>query len=410
MVGLAEGAVSLASTAYGAYNSSKGKGNSGGGPSGGSLQNAFGTPNQIYSRNPSWVNDASQTNYANAQKAASQPYQAYTGQQAAPLSTNQQLANQYAQNSVGRYAPTYDSITGYLNQQATPNTSTYTPGTVNPTNVSTQGWNADAANQYMSPYVQAALQPQINNINQNYAQRQNAMNQAAAGSGNFGGDRAAVNSALLTKQQQDEINGVTAQGYNTAYNSGLGAFQSDQARNLQGQQSNQAAGINTGEFNQGQNAAAFNTNFNTAQANRQADLNAASGLNNLVGTRQGVLTSNINNLLNTGNPAQQTQQNQDTTGYQNYLNQLYYPEQQASYLQGLLGNGANTGSLASQQGAIGQSGVSGLAGSVSSLLGGGGSGGLLGSIGGLFGGSGGGSPMTSPSYSPVDFSSGFSMY
>lgn len=388
MVATGIAAVGAASSIYSATQNHGS--NSGGGPSGGALQSSFGTPNQIYTRNPDWVNQASQTNYTNASTAANQPYQAYTGQQVAPLNQNELIAQGNAANGVGRFAPTYGTITNYLNQSAAPNTATYNPTNVGYSNVGTQTWDANAANQYMSPYLQASLQPQINNINQDYALRQNANNAAAAGAGSFGGDRAAVNSALLTKQQQDEINGVTAQGYNTAYNTGLGAFQTAQNQSLQAQQANQNAGINTGEFNQTNALNAFNTNQNTAQQNRQALQTAATDLTGLTGQQQSNTNSIQNNLLATGQLGQQTQQAQDTADYQNYLNQLYYPEQQASYLQGLLGNSANAGSLSAQNGAIGQNGASGLAGSLGTILGTGqsGSAGILGSLGGVLGGSG----------------------
>lgn len=355
--------------------------NSAGGPSGGLLQSAFGTPNQVYSKNPDWVNQATQTNYNNAAAAANQPYQAYGGQQVAGLTNNQLNASQDALNKVGSYAPTYGTVTNYLNQSAAPNTAQYTPGSVGYSNVGTQTWDNNAAQQYMDPYLQSALQPQINNINQDYALRQNANNAAAAGAGSFGGDRAAVNSALLTKQQQDEINGVTAQGYNQAYNTGLGAFQTANSQGLQAQQANQNAGINTGEFNQTNNLNAFNANQNIAQQNRQALQTAATGLTGLTGQQQSNANSIFNNLMTSGNAAQTTNQAQDTAGYNNYLNQLYYPEQQASYLQGIIGNGANAGSLSSAQNAVGQNGINGLAGSVASAAGG--SGGILGSIGGI---------------------------
>lgn len=372
-----------------------GSSNSGGGPSS-AVQNAFGSSSNTYSKNPDWINSASQDVYNKAAAAAASPYQQYTGQQVAPLSSNQQLAINNAASQVGQYQPTYGTITNYLNQSASPYTQSYNPGSVGYNSVNStnnqqsisapQSWDANAAKQYMSPYLQASLQPQINNINQDYALRQNANNAAAAGAGSFGGDRAGVNSALITKQQQDEINGVTAQGYNTAYNTGLGAFQTannqnlaaqqaqaniyaqNNASNLQSQIANQQAGINTGEFNQNNNLAGFNANYNVAQGNRAALQNAASGLGNLVNTQSNVNNTLNNQLMSTGNAAQQTQQNLDTTGYQNFLNQFYYPEQQASYLSGILGGSAAKDSISNEYNA-GNNGIQNAINQGSGLLG-----------------------------------------
>lgn len=380
--------------------------NSGGGPSGGTIQSAFGTPNNIYSKNPAWVNQASQTNYTNASNAANQPYQPYTGQQVAPLTGNQQLAAQNAAGQLGRFSPTYGSITNYLNSSATPYGQSYTPTAVNPQNVSTTNFNQADIGSYMNPYIESALQPQINDINQDYATRQNQTNAAAAGSGNFGGSRQAVLNDLLTKQQQEEVNNVRSQGYNTAFNTAAQNFQTDQSRNLQGQLANQNAGLNAGEFNQGQNANAFNTNYGVFTGNQNAQRQAASGLNGLVNTQEGISQQIDNGLMSTGQAAQTTNQAQDQTNYQNYLNQLYYPEQQASYLQGLLGGSSgNAGSMSTGFNA-GSSGTNQAIGTGTSLLNSFLGNGSIPGMQGFLGGSGGSSASSaSNSYVPFDFSS-----
>lgn len=386
MVGLAAEGISIGTSLYSAYNGSK-KSNSGGGPSGGAVQQAFGSPPQIYSRNPDWVNDASQSNYNNAAAAANRPYQPYTGEMVAGRGDNQKLAAQIANDAPGRFQDTYNNATNYINSSANPNNNTYTPGSVGYSTVGTQDWNADQANKYMSPYLQTALNPQIQNINQQYAQQQNAANARAAGSGNFGGSRQGVENALINKQQNQDIQNVEAQGYNTAYNTGLGAFQTAQQQGLQAQQANQAAGINTGEYNQGQNAAAFNTNQALNQQNKINDLNAANALTGLTTVRQNNQNAILNNLQSTGAVGQGIRQNQDTANYQNFQNQFYYPQQQATYLQSILGSPTNAGSLQGMQGVLGNNGINNAVSAAgnSGLLGG-----IGNALGGMFGGSGGG--------------------
>jgi hypothetical protein len=90
----------------------------------------------------------------------------------------------------------------------------------------------------MNPYIQQALNPQLEAL-----QRQQAINQQAdmaklAQAGAFGGSRQAIlqgqNNYNLLQQQANLI----GQGYNQAYNQAAQQFNADQARNLQAQQAN----------------------------------------------------------------------------------------------------------------------------------------------------------------------------
>ncbi len=395
-----------------------------GGKSGGSaVQSVFGTPAQLYSKNPDWLNTASQNVFQNAADSANIPYQAYGGERVAPLSSNQQLATTNSQNAVGRYAPTYGAITDYLNNSANGYDKTYTPTavgydnvgtTANPQAITTKDWTQADQSAYMNPYLQASLEPQLAGINQDYATRQNIQNAAAAGGGNFGGSRAAVNSALITKQQQDQLNGVRAQGYNTAYNTGLQAFQSDQGRNLQGQQSqadifaqdrarklqadlaNQSAGINTGEFNENANSKAFDTNYNVFKGNADAQRQAATGLMNLTTTQQKNANDIQKNLLDTGALQQGVQQQQDTANYQDFLEQRGYGKEQAAYLASILAASPAKGSVANGNDVVADNGMSNLFGQVGKgVENAGGLSGVSGSIMNLFG-QGGGAGWSNP--------------
>lgn len=372
------------------------------------IQNAFGTPNNLYNKNPDWVNTASQNIFTNASKAADQPYTPYTGQQVAPLSSNQQLAATNAANAVGRYAPTYGAITDYYNQSAQPNTATYTAGAVTPTNVSTQNFNQADIGSYMNPYLQASLNPQINNLNLQYANQQNQANAQAAGSGNFGGSRQGVANALINKQQNQDIQNVEANGYNNAFNTAASNWQADQARNLQGQLANQQAGINTGEFNQTQNANAFTTNQNIAQQNRLAQQAAAAGLTALTGQQQSNANAISNNLMTTGAAQQQTQQAQDAAKYQDYLNQMYYPEQQATFLSSILKGNPAAGSVGYGY-SPGNNGQGNLLGQLTNGSGGGILGSITNGISGLFGGGSGSSASGtgSSSFNPSSITNQF---
>lgn len=335
-----------------------------------------------YSKNPNWVNDASQQVYNQGAAAAAVPYQAYTGPRVADVSQSQQYANRLANASAGALEPEFDQAYNLYKQGATPYTPTYTPTDVGYNNVGTQDFTKSNITGYMNPYLQASLQPQINNINQAYSQRQNDENARAAGAGVFGGSRAGVNSALITKQQQDELNGVIGQGYNTAFNSAASNYQTDQSRQLQADLANQQAGIGTGEFNANQQAGAFKTNADIAAANRAAATSAAGGINSLIGNQQGIYNSQIGNLMNTGALAQNQQQQQQNVDYQNFLEQRGYSKDQATYLNNLLKGNPASGSIQGMQGVLGNSNLDKL---TSAAIGLSDKTGLTGAIGGLFG-------------------------
>ena len=107
-----------------------------------------------------------------------------------------------------------------------------------PTNVTTGAFDQAAAQQYMNPYIQQALNPQLEAL-----QRQAAINSQGdmaklARAGAFGGARQAIlqgeNQYNLLAQQADLI----GKGYNQAFTQAGQQFTADQARALQAQQVN----------------------------------------------------------------------------------------------------------------------------------------------------------------------------
>jgi hypothetical protein len=107
-----------------------------------------------------------------------------------------------------------------------------------PIDVTTGTFDQAAAQQYMNPYIQTALNPQLEAL-----QRQSAINNQGdmaklAKAGAFGGSRQAIlqgeNNYNLLAQQADLI----GKGYNQAYTQAGQQFTADQARALQAQQSN----------------------------------------------------------------------------------------------------------------------------------------------------------------------------
>jgi hypothetical protein len=137
----------------------------------------------------------------------------------------------------GNFANQYQATTPY---QASNIQSAYqSPANMyTPTNVSTGSFDEAAAKKYMNPYIQQALNPQLEAL-----QRQQAINQQGdmaklAQAGAFGGSRQAILQAQNNENLLRQQSGLIGQGYNQAFTQAGQQFTADQARDLQAQQAN----------------------------------------------------------------------------------------------------------------------------------------------------------------------------
>ena len=193
---------------------------------------------------------------------AQQPYQAYTGPLTAGTSPLQQTAYNAAANlttpsSIGQAADTAGQAANAMGN------SSYTPVGSN--------FTAAAAQQYMNPYLQASLDPQIAEARRQSQITQMGNNAQAVKAGAFGGSRGALMNTETQRNLGTNLAGITGQGYNTAYNNAQQQFNTDQSRKI-------------GE-------AQFGTNFGlqalqgaTSAANTQGQLGALqnqTGISNL---------------------------------------------------------------------------------------------------------------------------------
>jgi len=155
---------------------------------------------------------------AQGQALANQPYQAYTGQLTAGTSPLQQQAFQGAQ------------------------------GLSTPTNMG--GFNAQSftgqgiAQQYMNPYLQAALDPQLAE-----ARRQSQITQTQnagklTGAGAYGGGRQAIMDAETQRNLATNLANITGQGYASAYDKAMQQFNTEQQAAQQAQNLTNQYGLN----------------------------------------------------------------------------------------------------------------------------------------------------------------------
>jgi len=189
---------------------------------------------------PSGIQNASNTAGNIATNLTGQSYAptAFTTQYTAPQAyTNSDFANQYA-------APVSQSFT-----------------------------SADAQ-QYMNPYLQAALDPQIAEARRQaqITQVQNAAKLAQAGA--FGGSRQAIMDAENQRNLGTNLANITGQGYNTAFNNAQQQFNADQARKIQEAQLQAQYGMSAAQ------AAEASKQFGAQQGMTAAQLAAQYGLSN----------------------------------------------------------------------------------------------------------------------------------
>ena len=198
--------------------------------------------------------------------------------------------------------------------------------------------SAGGINQYMNPYLQASLQPQLNLANQQYGQLGAQEQAQATQNGAFGGSREALMAGLNQQNQMMAQNQIIQQGMNTGFQNAQQAQQFGANLGLQGQQQQLAALQGQQGALQGQEAAyqnqlaALQGQAGTAgQQGAMANQLAGIGGQNLA-AQQGIA-----NLQNTyGGQQQANQQNIINQAIQNYATSQQYPFMQLGMLNSML--------------------------------------------------------------------------
>ena len=128
-----------------------------------------------------------------------------------------------------------------LQQQQFANASQLAATGLTPTQFTSGTFNTQAAQQYMNPYLQASLDPQLAALQRTAQQGEQADLSKLTQAGAYGGTRQAV------LQGQDAYNllaqqgNLIGQGYNTAYNNAMNQFNTANSQSLQAQQNQEAA-------------------------------------------------------------------------------------------------------------------------------------------------------------------------
>lgn len=193
----------------------------------------------------------------------------------------------------------------------------YQPNTYQPVSFTAPG----TAEQYMNPYMQQVLAPQLQAMQRQADIQRNMLGAQAAKSGAFGGARTGLmdsqlNAELMRQQQQ-----ATGQAYGQAYG---------QAQ----QQFNQEQAARAGAAQLGEQSRQFGAGLGLQGL--QTGLQAAGQLGSLGGQQFGQQMG-INQLqAQLGAQQQQQMQNILTAQYQDYLNAQNYPYKQLGFMSDLI--------------------------------------------------------------------------
>jgi hypothetical protein len=213
---------------------------------------------------------------------AQSPYQAYTG----PLTAGASNLQTQAFNMASGAAPSgiSNALTGLSSYSpsggggavASNVASTYAaPGAYKPGEFSTDTFGTEQAQQYMNPYLQSALEPQMAEARRqaDIARLADAGRLTQAGA--FGGSRQAIMESEGRRNLMDKQNQMLTSGYNTAFDKAAQQFNADQMRQLEVQRAREQAG----QFGYGQTSDQAKTAADLAlragTANQSAGLTAA---------------------------------------------------------------------------------------------------------------------------------------
>ena len=97
--------------------------------------------------------------------------------------------------------------------------------------------------QYMSPYLEGALQPQYDAANRQAQIQQQAMQSQYGKAGAYGGSRQAVAGAELDRGLLDRMSGITGTGYQNAFEQAQKQFNTEQERQMAAQQNTNRYGL-----------------------------------------------------------------------------------------------------------------------------------------------------------------------
>ena len=265
---------------------------------------------------PEWARPYAQKVLGQAEAVSSQPYSRYPGdrlQGCTPLQT--QVHDRIKAMGPAGQIGAASNLAGFAGAAAF-NAGRYDPGSF------TGGtFDGGAANQYMSPFMEAALNPQLREAQRTSEIQRTQQAGQAVQSGAFGGGRAAILEAERQRNLDTQRGDIRARGYQSAFEQAQNQFNQDQQRRMQaaqlGEQSRQfGAGLGIQGLNTALSAAGQLGQLGQMQFGQEKDI---VGLQREVGKEQ-------RDLL----------QSKLTQDYQDFMDERNNPYKQLGFMSDLI--------------------------------------------------------------------------
>jgi hypothetical protein len=273
---------------------------------------------------PRYLSDAAKANIANAAALTSQPFQAYTDPRVAARNETQNTASGLIKAAAGTSNPYTADIAGAYKGLINAPAATITA----PSIIGNSDVNTSTIQDYMNPYLEAALAPQLQAIARQGDADRKRLNASATFSGAFGDARHGVEASNQSRDENILASNTIGQGYNTAFNTAAGLRGSDIA-NL------------------------INTQNLTAQNREAALARAAAGATDLMGLDKyntGRQVDLANALEAQGSKEQATNQAQLDANFQEFMRrQGYGPDMIKLFTSVLAGTPHDTSQVATTE-------------------------------------------------------------
>lgn len=185
---------------------------------------------------PQWVQDAGQQNYNQARSILNGGFQSYGGEMTAPLSGNERTASNLiasAADTKNPYAAT--AATDFTNYGAAPGFN------YNFNTVADQHGPLGTTQNYMNPYLDAVLAPQLRQLALSGTQARQGINANATQSGAYGDARHGVVESEQRKNEAVQGTDLVGSAYGTAYDKAMQQREQDAGRQFSTQQAQEGA-------------------------------------------------------------------------------------------------------------------------------------------------------------------------
>lgn len=236
------------------------------------------------------------------------PFPAYTGATTAPLGQlTQQASSGLASLNPGQVMNNAGALLNSVGDQY--QGFSYTPATF-----TTGTFDNTAAQRYMNPYIQQALQPQIDQLNKDAQIQKLQDDSRLTQAGAFGGSRQAIMDAARENYLSKNIADYTGKGYAAAYDNARDQFNQEQNRGLKSQEDTEQS-------------YQFGTN---------AGLQALAGATNTANTMTNYGHTVFGDQMTAGGLEQATNQKQLDSDQAQWQKQVQYPYQQLQFQKDML--------------------------------------------------------------------------